>query len=373
MSTRYQRGSVRRESRSGGKDVWVWRYRIAGVMKQETFPASEFKSEKELWKHLEPSLTRLNDGHAEPLPVAVTLGAVMDKYEKEYLPELSKASRGTDTSMFKVQIRPRWENTPVNVIRPMDVDAWIKTLNLAPLTKKRVKRLMKSLYDKAMFWEMIPVGVNPMTLVKVRGGTKRQKKIVLLTSDQVNLLIANLPQPWSEVALVSSSLGLRVEEGIALKWGDFDFEQKTVAVQRAFSRAEIKEVKTEASLRVLPVSDIVLQALLPRRGKAEEWLFPSSRTSRPLTPGVALTKIVQPIAKGLGLPKVGWHAMRHAYKSWISAGKATLTQQKDMMGQSSIEIGLIYGGTPVEEMRPFIEAVGSRLKPKPVVTPASSE
>jgi hypothetical protein len=83
MSIRYQRGSVRREPRSGG-DVWVWRYRVKGIMKQETFPAKKFKVEKELWKHLEPALNRLNDGIAEPVPMAVTLGAVMKKYEGEY-------------------------------------------------------------------------------------------------------------------------------------------------------------------------------------------------------------------------------------------------------------------------------------------------
>src|SRR4051794_34743667 len=125
MSTRYQRGSVRRESRSGG-DVWVWRYRIKGIMKQETYPVAEFNTEKGLWKHLEPALSRLNDGMAEPIPIAVTLGTVMNKYEKEYLPELSKATRQTDTSMFKSTIRPKWKDAPVNSIRPMDVEAWIK-------------------------------------------------------------------------------------------------------------------------------------------------------------------------------------------------------------------------------------------------------
>lgn len=87
---------------------------------------------------------------AEPIPIAVTLGVVMKKYEEEYLPELSKASRQTDTSMFNATIRPKWKDTPINILKPMTVEAWIKTLKLAPLTKKRVKRLMKSLFDKAM-------------------------------------------------------------------------------------------------------------------------------------------------------------------------------------------------------------------------------
>jgi hypothetical protein len=41
-------------------------------MNQETFPATKFKVEKELWKHLEPALNRLNDGIAEPVPMRVS-------------------------------------------------------------------------------------------------------------------------------------------------------------------------------------------------------------------------------------------------------------------------------------------------------------
>lgn len=372
MSSRYQRGSLRREKRAGGKEVWVWRYRVRGVMKQEVFPVEDAKTEKVMWKQLEPALTLLNDGFAAPVKLVCTLGVVMDKYEKEYLSELSKATRQTDTSMFRSTIRPKWEGTPVNAIRPMDVQAWVKDLRLAPLTKLRVRRLMKSLFDKAMFWELIPLGVNPMSLVKVRGGTRRQKKIVILTFDQVNLLIQNLRFPFNEVALVAAILGTRVEEALALQWGDLDFAKKTVHIQRAFSRGEIKDVKAEASNRVLPLDDNLSGVLLPRRGDPDAWLFPSPRTPRPYTPGVALTKILKPTAEKLGLPKIGWHTLRHSYKAWIASGTATLTQQKDLMGHASIEIGLMYGGTPVEEMRPLNEAIASQLGPKSVKLPPAS-
>jgi hypothetical protein len=62
---------------------------------------------------------------------------------------------------------------------------------------------------------------------------------------------------------------------------------------------------------------------------------------------------------------------RHSSKAWIASGAATLTQQKDMMGHSSIAIGLLYGGTPVEDMRPFHDAIGAKLRVKPL--PASTD
>ncbi len=96
------------------------------------------------------------------------------------------------------------------------------------------------------------------------------------------------------------------------------------------------------------------------RGKEDNWLFPSPLTSRPYTPGIALTKIVKPTAARLGLPNVGWHTFRHSYMSWIASGKATPSQKKDKMGPATIEIGLLYGGTSVEEIRPLNEAMRRR-------------
>ncbi|MGB8260385.1 MAG: hypothetical protein WCE75_08535 [Terracidiphilus sp.] len=136
-------------------------------MKQETYPVAYFKYERDLWKHLEPALDRLNSGIAEPVPVAVTLGAVIDRYKKEHLSELAKSTRDVDTSMLESTIRPKWGETQIAEIRPMEVPAWMKTLPLATPTKQRAKRLLRQLFDKAVFWEMIPFGPNPMTLVKV--------------------------------------------------------------------------------------------------------------------------------------------------------------------------------------------------------------
>jgi hypothetical protein len=44
---KYQRGSVRRLKGRNG-DSWEWRYRIKGVMKQETYPLSEYPNEASL-------------------------------------------------------------------------------------------------------------------------------------------------------------------------------------------------------------------------------------------------------------------------------------------------------------------------------------
>jgi integrase len=104
-------------------------------------------------------------------------------------------------------------------VRPMAVDEWLKSLTISPAPKGRALRLLKQLIDKAMSWEMIPGGKNLMTFVKVKGVSKRQKKVVLLTPVQMVTLIAALEEPYSTMVYVAASLGLRVEEVVALQWG----------------------------------------------------------------------------------------------------------------------------------------------------------
>jgi integrase len=71
---------------------------------------------------------------------------------------------------------------------------------------------------------------------------------------------------------------------------------------------------------------------------------------------------IQPVAKKLGLPHIGFHTFRHSYRSWLGGGDATLSEQKDLMRHSSIGVTMSYGGTPVEEMRPLVNAVAAKLR-----------
>ena len=95
-----------------------------------------------------------------------------------------------------------------------------------------------------------------------------------------------------------------------------------------------------------------------------EWLFPSRITGGPRSADMILKDYIRPAATKLKLPKIGWHTFRHSYRSWIGGGKATMSQQKDMMRHADIATTAGYGGTPVEEMRPLVDEVAKKLRPK---------
>jgi len=113
MGQAYQRGSIRRVRRLRGDDVWEWRYRVPGKMKQEKFIVADFPTEKAVWTHRATAVRLLNEGADKPAPVASTIGQLVPRYQLEYLPTLAKSTRNTDGSMLRVHIESRWGSVGV--------------------------------------------------------------------------------------------------------------------------------------------------------------------------------------------------------------------------------------------------------------------
>jgi hypothetical protein len=76
-------------------------------------------------------------------------------------------------------------------IEPQDVQHWLSgltvirrvkgsktdvTVPMAPKTKGHLKQFMHRLFAKAMYWRFVPREINPISLVELRGVTRRRRK-----------------------------------------------------------------------------------------------------------------------------------------------------------------------------------------------------
>jgi integrase len=52
----------------------------------------------------------------------------------------------------------------------------LKKLSLAPKSKSYLKNLMHVLFNAAMRWELISYQLNPVSLVRVKDGSKRKRE-----------------------------------------------------------------------------------------------------------------------------------------------------------------------------------------------------
>ena len=80
-------------------------------------------------------------------------------------------------------------------------------------------------------------------------------------------------------------LGLRRGEALGLKWGDFDFDEDQVHIQRDLdytcSTAQDGSLKTEAADRYVPIPPELKEKLLANRGVDDEYVF-QTKKGKPL-------------------------------------------------------------------------------------------
>ena len=355
---RYQHGSVRKVPRSQG---FAWEFRFyqtidgARKLKVQTFDSVKYPTERDVRMAVECQLSALNAGTLGG-KVNATLGTIIDRYMLEDFLTLRHSTQTTNKSLIDLHIKPMWADVRLADVTAMAVKRWLDTLPFGAASKARTRNMVSRLLDLAMLWEYIPVGRNPMELVRVKGSTKRQKGIVILTPEQFKALVDALPEPYNLMVLVCGCLGLRVSETLGLKWRDFNFDDFTLSIGQVFTHGQVQNTpKTDTSGNEIPVHPKLCEALQAWHEKQKHdhsWVFASLKTGSPYSDATILARYIKPAAVKLGIKGVGWHTFRHSYKSWMAEAKISPAQMKDLMRHSDIETTMnVYGKTLTPELR----------------------
>ena len=284
-------------------------------------------------------------------------GVLLDKFVAEEMPE-RYSTRNSYASMLKTHIRPKWADYPLDRFKPMAVEQWLRQLSLAPKTKAHIRGLMHLIFTCAERWGLIPVGKNPLSLVRVKDCTKRLKRPKILTIEQFFAILSRLPEPYRSMVIVAQCLGLRASEIVALQWGDFNFGDLTLLVQRSSVHGHVDSAKTEYSRDIVPIdldlADVLLawKKINPVKGN-EDWVFPSPITGEPFHQESIQKKHISPagIVAGLGLG-IGWHTFRHTYRTLLDETGAPMKVQQELMRHASIQTTMnVYGQAPTSSKR----------------------
>ena len=207
----------------------------------------------------------------------VSFGAVIQRYLAEEIPErVSTASRYR--CWLKNHVEPKWRDYPLEQIKPLLVEDWLKKLNLAPKSKSHLKNLMRVLFNAAMRWELISYQHNPMSLVRVKDGSKRQREPKALSVEEFRKVLDYIPEPFRTMCIVAMCLGLRVSEILGLRWRDIDWDGLRLAVRQAYVYGKPGDVKTQASHRWMPLDSSLAEKLRQHKArlaplaKLDDWV-----------------------------------------------------------------------------------------------------
>ncbi|HEY7097401.1 MAG TPA: site-specific integrase [Terriglobales bacterium] len=292
----------------------------------------------------------------EPQTDITSVRILVEQYQAEKMPTRSSTSR-VYKLWFKKYVLPRWGEQPITNLQPRPVELWLSSLELAPKTRGHIRGLLHILWDYAMWSGAVPVQPNPIALVTVRGTSKRTRKPRSLNVDQFHKLAADLREPFKTMALVSVCLGLRVSELLALKWGDVDWRNSKLNVERGIVNQMVDDVKTDGSRKLMTLVSELLAILRTLKQASEfqsdeDWIFASPlKLGRLPYSYTGYWRELQRAGVESGIGQLGTHAFRHTYRSWLDAVGTPIAVQQKLMRHSDIRTTMnIYGSVVTDEM-----------------------
>lgn len=216
---------------------------------------------------------------------------------------------------------------------------------------------------------------------------KQPKHIRVLNEDEQTKLIAALKDNYiGRGLLFALYTGMRRGEVLALKWSDYDKNEKTISITKALNRVRtynkdgnktmltVTTPKTDTSIRTVPLIDKAVELLAEHKRKQERYMelvgdyytdndliFSSSRGDY-LDPGNFNRKLNKTVKK-IGIPRISPHVLRHSFATRGLEAEVSLKAMQELLGHSSITVtGDIYTHILKEQKRKEISKLNDVFK-----------
>ena len=371
-----QDGSVTVERRTRGPDVWCFRWREAGADGRRIHrrivlgTAEELKNIASARKIVTGLRSEININDIRIRRESITLADLSRRFQQRELadrnPRIAYSTKKAYAGYLEKWIEPRWGEYSLLEIRAVEVESWLKSLNRAPGTRCKIRNVMSLLFNHGRRHDLCDR--NPIEWV--RQSAKRRTAPDILTTNEVQGLLANLRFRERTLVLLAVTTGLRRSELFALKWKDVDFQGKQICVTRSIVQNVIGVCKTESSQKPVPAHDDLMKALREWRGQtpyksSESWVFasPANQGRRPYLAQQIMQRHILPIARKLGIAKrIGWHTFRHTYSTLLRSTGAELKIMQELLRHSTIRVTLdTYTQAVTTEKRNAQEAVVALL------------
>ena len=371
-----QDGSVTVERRKRGPDVWCFRWREAGADGRRIHrrivlgTAEELKNIASARKMVTGLRSEININDVRTRRESITLADLSRHFQQRELadrnPRIAYSTKKAYAGYLEKWIEPRWGEYSLLEIRAVEVESWLKSLNRAPGTRCKIRNVMSLLFNHGRRHDLCDR--NPIEWV--RQSAKRRTAPDILTTNEVQGLLANLRFRERTLVLLAVTTGLRRSELFALKWKDVDFQGKQICVTRSIVQNVIGVCKTESSQKPVPAHDDLMKALREWRGQtpyqsSESWVFasPPNQGRRPYLAQQIMQRHILPIARKLGIAKrIGWHTFRHTYSTLLRSTGAELKIMQELLRHSTIRVTLdTYTQAVTTEKRNAQEAVVALL------------
>ena len=240
--TRIQRGGVNLDVSSSRKKIWVFRWRETRAdgrrvqRKKVIGTLEEYPTKKAAENAARAFRLNLVDRGAEAL-VRITMKELVNHFSEHEQVDTGDEGRAYSTrdrceSVLNCWILTRWGKTPIDQIRTVAVEDWLRSIPRALGAKLKIRNTMSALYNHAIRSEFIdrnPIS-GPVRGSGVRQSAKRERIPDVLEIEEFQRLQAELRLREGILVWLDMTLGLRRGELAGLRWEDIRFEDLTVMV-----------------------------------------------------------------------------------------------------------------------------------------------
>jgi integrase len=363
--TRIQRGGVNLDISSSGKKIWVFRWRETladgrRVQRKKVIGTlEEYPTKKAAEKAARIFRLNLVDRGSAAL-MQINMGELVVHFREHELVDRGEEGRAYSTrdrceSVLNKWILPRWGKTPIDQIRTVAVEEWLRSIPRAKGTRSKIRNTMGTLYNHAIRWEFTdrnPI-TGPVRGSGVRQSSKRERVPDLLEVEEFQRLQAELKIRERILVWLDMTSGLRRGELAGLRWEDVRFEDLTIMAQRSLVDQVVGAVKTEASKRPIPIDPHIAEDLLvwyrvSKFTRPEDYVFATDspragkkRGKQPVWLAKLMSYYIQPAAKRVGITKrIGWHTFRHTYTTLLHANGEDVKVVQELLRHGSAKVTL---------------------------------
>jgi integrase len=262
------------------------------------------------------------------------------------------------TSVLKLHVGPIIGKIPLDQIKRSHIRNALLNISKKGLSKSTVsmaRNVISGTIEYAMEEELVTTNPTNGVLKKLGLDSRSRPLVQPMTPDEVALFLGTCSlqtKKWYPFFLCAFRTGMRLGELLGLRWGDIDWTNKSVQVQRSFRHGKITGTKTRKSRRVDMSDQLVgeLRGLLTKRkkeaiaagtGKVVETIF---HTDGNPTSQNTIRNIWKRLLKKTELRNMRFHDIRHTYASLLLSRGESPVYVKEQLGHSSIQMTVdIYG------------------------------
>jgi integrase len=322
-----------------GRKSWVYMYRFGGKPRRMTLGAypvlglakvrvKHAQAKEQMEKGIDPGSVHVETRRAERQ--AETVKDLADEYLEKWA-KPRKRSAAEDERILNHDVLPTWGRRKARDITRRDVILLLDRIveRGAPIQANRTLAVVRKMFNFAVGRDILDA--TPAAMVKAPAKENQRERT--LSTDEIKTLWVGLDKAGVGLAIC---LALRLELATAQRKGEvagarvaeFDLDENvwTIPAERSKNgkahRVPLSSFAVEIIKQAIALADSQAQARAQRCGLTEpdkpEWLFPSPRVGRPITPE-SINHALRNAREVIGIEDVTPHDLRRSAASAMAS------------------------------------------------------